>query len=227
MKKLIALLLCLLLVCSSAFAEETQPIYTEDFEDGEHDFYFWGGDGLNDACQLLIEEEDGNHYLRCICNTGDGPNGYIHFLFGPSLRNFDYTCRVVPYIKNPDYNWLKILFRAQDAKSEGLPGGEGGENNSYMFNIWEWRGTFTIKSVKGRKSESNPLAENEDFWFDPDVWYEIRVEARENHIAVYVDDELCVEYTDPEDFRPDGIFGFCSWGANFLIDDISITAVEG
>ena len=39
MKKLLALVLSLMALCCFALAEDVQPIYTEDFEDGAHDVY--------------------------------------------------------------------------------------------------------------------------------------------------------------------------------------------
>lgn len=40
MKKLLALVLCLMAMFCFAMAEDVQPIYTEDFEDGTHELYF-------------------------------------------------------------------------------------------------------------------------------------------------------------------------------------------
>lgn len=220
MKKFFALVLCLTALLCTALAEDTTPIYTEDFEDGVHDIYVTE----NCAPECIAEvrtDDDGNSYLHCVTNTGEGENGYVQIAFGPNLRNFDYTVRVRPYIKNGDYNWMKIVLRGLDGHS-----GDGYENESYLFNIWEWRGCFVIKSTENRQSESTILVENQDFWFDNDTWYTIRVEARETNIKVYVDGELCVEYTDEKDLRPDGIFGLCSWGVNFDVDDICIISYD-
>lgn len=220
MKKLLALVLCLMALCCVALAEDAaQPVYTEDFEDGVHDVALTVN--VEPTCVAELAEEDGNKYLHVVTHTGEGENGYVQVAFGPKLRNFDFTARVRPYIKNPDWNWMKVVFRA-----DGEIGGDGYENESYLFNIWEWRGVFAIKSNSNRKSENTALVENQDFWFDNGTWYTVKVEARENNIKVYVDDALCVEYTDAEDIRPEGIFGFASWGANFDVDDISIISYD-
>lgn len=219
MKKLLALVLCLMAMFCFAVAEEVQPIYTEDFEDGVHDVALTVN--CEPTCVAELAEEDGNKYLHVVTHTGEGENGYVQVAFGPKVRNFDFTARVRPYIKNPDWNWMKVVFRA-----DGDIGGDGYENESYLFNIWEWRGVFAIKSNSNRKSENTALVENQDFWFDNGTWYNVKVEARENNIKVYVDGELCVEYTDEENIRPEGIFGFCSWGANFDVDDISVISYD-
>ena len=223
MKKLLALVLCLLAVFCFAMAEEAQPTYTEDFEDGTHDVYLT--DNCEAGCIAEVAEEDGNKYLHVVTNTGDAENGYVQVAFGPEVRNFDYTVRVRPYIKNPDWNWMKVILRGLDGTTIEMVG-DGYENEAYLFNIWEWRGVFAIKSLQNRKSENTALVENQDFWFDNGTWYTLKVEARENSIRVYVDGELCVEYTDEENIRPEGIFGFCSWGANFDVDDISIVSYD-
>ena len=219
MKKLLALVLCLMALCCFALAEDAQPIYTEDFEDGVTDIVL--SETCEPTCVAEILEEDGNKYLHCVTHTGDDVNGYVQVVFGPDLRNFDYTVRVRPYIKNPDWNWMKVVTRAV-----GDNGGHGYENEAYLFNIWEWRGVFAIKSTIHRMSENTALVENQDFWFDNGTWYTIKVEARENNIKVYVDGELCVEYTDEQDLRPSGIFGFASWGVNFDIDDVVIVSYD-
>ena len=219
MKKLLALVLCLMALCCFALAEEAQPIFTEDFEDGLSDVVL--SVNCEPTCVAEILEEDGNKYLHCVTHTGEGENGYVQLNFGPDLRNFDYTVRIRPYIKNPDWNWMKVVTRAN-----GDIGGDGFENEAYLFNIWEWRGVFAIKSNSNRLSENTALVENQDFWFDNGTWYTIKVEARENNIKVYVDGELCVEYTDEADVRPSGVFGFASWGANFDVDDISIISYD-
>ena len=220
MKKLLTLVLCLMALCSVALAEDApQPIFTEDFEDGVHDVILGP---CEPTCVAEVQTEDnGNKYLHCVTHTGEGDNGYVQLHFGPELRNFDYTVRVRPYIKNPDWNWMKVVLRGLDGKQ-----GSGYENEAYLFDIWEWRGVLAIKSLSNRKSEDNALAENQDFWFENGTWYSLKVEARENNIKVYVDGELCVEYTDEEEIRPSGVFGFCSWGANFDVDDISIISYD-
>jgi len=223
MKKLLALVLCLMAMFCFAMAEDVQPIYTEDFEDGVHDVYLTNN--CEAGCIAEVAEEDGNKYLHFVTNTGDAENGYVQVAFGPELRNFDYTVRVRPYIKNPDWNWMKVILRGLDGTTIEMVG-DGYENEAYLFNIWEWRGVFAIKSLQNRKSENTALVENQDFWFDNGTWYTLKVEARENNIKVYVDGELCVEYTDEENIRPSGIFGFCSWGANFDVDDISIVSYD-
>ena len=223
MKKFLALVLSLMALCCFALAEDVQPIYTEDFEDGAHDVYLTNN--CEAGCIAEVAEEDGNKYLHVVTNTGDAENGYVQVAFGPELRNFDYTVRVRPYIKNPDWNWMKVVLRGLDGTTIEMVG-DGYENEAYLFNIWEWRGVFAIKSLQNRKSENTALVENQDFWFDNGTWYTIKVEARENNIKVYVDGELCVEYTDEENIRPSGIFGFCSWGANFDVDDISIVSYD-
>jgi len=223
MKKLLALVLSLMALCCFALAEDVQPIYTEDFEDGAHDVYLTNN--CEAGCIAEVAEEDGNKYLHVVTNTGEGENGYVQVAFGPDLRNFDYTVRVRPYIKNPDWNWMKVVLRGLDGTTIEMVG-DGYENEAYLFNIWEWRGVFAIKSLQNRKSENTALVENQDFWFDNGTWYTLKVEARENNIKVYVDGELCVEYTDEENIRPSGIFGFCSWGANFDVDDISIVSYD-
>ncbi len=228
MKKLFAMFLCLVLLLPLvACAEESEGVlaYAEDFEDGEHDFRFMGDANEASKCVLELREEDGNRYLHCINSSGEtGDNGFIQVVFGPELRNFDFSFRVRPYIKNPDYNWLKIVFRAYDEHKYGER--SGGENESYLFNIWEWRGVLTIKSFLNRKSESQPVSENEDFWFDNGEWYDILVQARDTTITVFVNGDECVTMTDDADLRPDGIFGYCSWGANFDVDDIEIYSFD-
>ncbi len=220
MKKLLAVILCLMALCCFALAEAPEGLeYAEDFEDGVYDVALT--DNCEPACFIELAEEEGNKYLHVVTHTGDAENGYVQVAFGPELRNFDFCARVRPFIKNPDWNWMKVVFRAV-----GDQGGAGYENESYLFNIWEWRGVFAIKSNINRKSENDALVENQDFWFENGTWYNIRVEARDTNIKVYVDDALCVEYTDEEDLRPEGVFGFCAWGANFDIDDLAIVSYD-
>lgn len=218
MKKLLALVLCLLTLLCVAMAEApVEPVFSEDFEDGIHDVVL--GPCAETCVAEVLTEDNGNKYLHCVTDTGDEVNGHVQVHFGPELRNFDFTARVRPYIKNPDWNWMKVVTR-------GATEGDGFENEAYHFDIWEWRGTFVIKSFLNRKSEYTVLAENQDFWFDNGTWYTIKVEARENNIKVYVDGELCVEYTDEEDLRPSGVFGFAAWGVNFDIDDLVIVSYD-
>mgnify|MGYP000051897663 CR=1 FL=1 len=209
MKKLLALVLCLMAMFCFAMAEDVQPIYTENFEDGTHELYFVASPTDAENCNVTIVEEDGNKYLHCLNSTGEGENGYIQLAFGPELRNFDYTIRVRPYIKNPDHNWIKLVLRGLDGVNYNC---DGYENESYLFNIWEWRGVFTIKSLSKKYSETVPMVENQDFWFDNGTWYTIKVEARDTNFKVYVDGELCADYTDTEDVIKWGVFGLCSWG---------------
>lgn len=172
MKKLLALVLCLMAMFCFAMAEDVQPIYTEDFEDGTHELYFVASPTDAENCNVTIVEEDGNKYLHCLNSTGEGENGYIQLAFGPELRNFDYTIRVRPYIKNPDHNWIKLVLRGLDGVNYNC---DGYENESYLFNIWEWRGVFTIKSLSKKYSETVPMVENHDFWFNNGTWYTIRL----------------------------------------------------
>jgi len=223
MKKLLALVLCLMAMFCFAMAEDVQPIYTEDFEDGTHELYFVASPTDAENCNVTIVEEDGNKYLHCLNSTGEGENGYIQLAFGPELRNFDYTIRVRPYIKNPDHNWIKLVLRGLDGVNYNC---DGYENESYLFNIWEWRGVFTIKSLSKKYSETVPMVENQDFWFDNGTWYTIKVEARDTNFKVYVDGELCADYTDTEDVIKWGVFGLCSWGGNFDVDDITIISYD-
>ena len=148
MKKLLALVLSLMALCCFALAEDVQPIYTEDFEDGVHDVYLTSN--CEAGCIAEVAEEDGNKYLRVVTHTGDAENGYVQVAFGPDLRNFDYTVRVRPYIKNPDWNWMKVVLRGLDGTTIEMVG-DGYENEAYLFNIWEWRGVFAIKSMTSRK----------------------------------------------------------------------------
>lgn len=218
MKKLIALVLCLAALLCTALAEDTAPVFTEDFEGETHQLRLAEG---TDGCVIEVQEEEGNKYLHVVTSSGEEANGYVQVLFGPEVRNFDLSLRVRPFIKNGDYNWMKVVMRALDGQSTA-----GYENEAYLFNIWEWRGCFVIKSLEHRQSESSILVENQDFWFDNGTWYTINVEARDTNFKVYVDGELCVEYTDEKDLRPEGIFTLCSWGVNFDVDDISIVSYD-
>ena len=218
MKKWFALLFMVCMMASVALAEEGGTVvYTEDFEGEECSVVLW--DETTGTIEV-VEDEDGNHVLMCVTNTGDDVNGYFHAIFGPQVGDFDLTMRVRPdNIKNPDYNWMKICSRAYVAEGE-----DGGENESYIFEIWDWRGAFSIKSTVNRRSETKKLDENQDFWFINGEWYDVRIEARGSTLTVYVDDKECVSLTDPDDLFMEGAFALCSWGVNFSVDDIVVTA---
>ncbi|MBE5787432.1 MAG: hypothetical protein E7324_07835 [Clostridiales bacterium] len=226
MKKLLSLVLFLCLAALlpvASFAEEAiEPavVFAEDFEDGEHEIVMMHTSG---EAAINVLEEDGNKYLQVIRDTGDGDNGFSRITFGPEVRNFDYTVKVRPHIKNPDWNCMYILYRGNDQAANG---GRVIEEKSYENQIWEWRITFSMEDMDQRIVRTDILVENQDFWFDNDVWYEIKVEARENNIKVYVDGELATEWTDELDLNPKGIFGFTSWGASYDIDDIEVISYD-
>lgn len=214
MKKIMVVLLALTLLFSSfTMAEETNITYDfeEDFENYVDSMVVEQGAGT-----ITILEEEGNHFMRCITNAGEADNGYFHCQYGPVVEDFDLELRVRPYnIKNPDYHWIKICYRAD-------PGPIKGEREAYIFEIWDWRGNLVKKSDSQRITEAKKYVENEDFYFDGDTWYSIRIEGRDNTFTCWVDDELLGTMVDDGYFRNDGSFALCSWGADFDIDDIRV-----
>lgn len=223
MKKLFAVVLTvtmLLTVCPlSVFAATAGTVvYQEDFQSGKTDIVAWNDDP-SQVGHVSIATEGSNKFLKCVTSTGDGANGYTATApFGTSLKDFDLECSVRPdNIKNPDYNWMKIAFHA-DKKQ--------GENESYIFEIWGWRGAMSIKSTAHRQSETTKKAENQDFTFDNGVWHKVKIEGRGNTYTVYVDDKKCVSMTDASSFFKEGYFTFASWGVNFSVDNIKVTSYD-
>lgn len=192
-------------------------VYSEDFQDNTTDIQVWGEDPAVVGTMTIVSEGS-NKLLKCVTSTGDGENGYTHTAFGPALKEFDFECRLRPdNIKNPDFNWIKVLFRASP---------EAGENESYIFEVWDWRAAMSIKSSANRKSESKKLAENQDVIFENGKWYTIKVEGRGNQFTVYVNGSKCITMADSSSLFKEGIFGFASWGSNFSVDDIKITSYD-
>lgn len=214
-----------------AVAEDTGTVlYEHDFEDGIIDFSnnIPDSDGTGE-----IVEEDGNKFLKLTTHTGEGENGYLHF-WGPFAKDgetltldmkgdWDYTLRVRPdYIKNPDHNWIKICFNAQDGVWE---------NACYMFEMWQWRGKIAIKDQStGLDDLNNPLVEgmeNETREFYDGDWYNLKISRRGDTFSVYVDGQLNVYMTDADRHFDGGTIVFCSWGANYSVDDLKVVGYEG
>ena len=222
MKKCLLWLLSLAMltgVISSGFMVSAAGavVYSEDFQDNTTDIVVWGEDPAV-VGTMTIASEGSNKLLKCVTSTGDGENGYTHTAFGPALKEFDFEFRMRPdNIKNPDFNWIKVLFRASP---------EAGENESYIFEVWDWRAAMSIKSTANKKSENKKLTENQDFIFENGKWYTIKVEGRGNQFTVYVNGKKCTTMTDSSNLFKEGIFGFASWGANFSVDDIKITSFD-
>ncbi len=233
-KRLLALvgaaMLILSLMLPVSAADTGTVLYEEDFESGKNEFINQNPE--NDGTSEIVEE-NGNKFLRMTTNTGDGDNGYLHF-WGPyaedgtTLRlnmtgDWDYTLRVLPdFIKNPDHNWIKICVNAQD----GL-----WENACYMFEMWQWRGKIAVKdNANGLNDLNNTLVdgmENENFEFNDGYWYNVKISRRGNTISVYVGNQLCVYMTDADSRFDGGTIVFCSWGANYSVDDLKVVGYEG
>ena len=204
-------------VATVSAADSGTVVYSEDFQDNATDIQVWGTDP-SVVGTMTIATEGTNKFLKCVTSTGDGENGYTHTAFGPTLRNFDFECRFRPdNIKNPDYNWAKILFRADS---------QLGENKSYIFELWGWRAAMSVKDAADRKSETTKVAENQDITFDNGTWYTIKISGRDTKFTVYVNNQKACERTDSTDLLKEGIFGFASWGTNFSVDDIKITSYD-
>lgn len=224
-----ALSMSLILPMAAAAENAGQVLYEQNFESGKNEFINTNPE--NDGTSSIVEE-NGNKFLQLVTNNGDEANGYLHF-WGPMAEDgslalnmegdWDYTLRVRPdYIKNPDHNWIKICTAAQDGKWE---------NACYMFEMWQWRGKIAIKENDiGLNDLNNPLVEgmeNEGFEFNDGIWYNVKMSRRANKISVYVNDKLCVYMTDEENRFQGGTIAFCSWGANFSVDDLKVVGYTG
>lgn len=234
-KRVLSLLSVLSLVAMLAMptiaADTTGTVlYEEDFESGT--IAFMNQSPENDGTCSIVEE-NGNKFLQLVTNTFESENGYLHF-WGPYAEDgetlqlnmtgdWDYTLRVRPdYIKNPDHNWAKICVNAQD----GL-----WENACYMFEMWQWRGKIAVKdNANGLNDLNNAFVEgmeNENYEFNDGIWYDLKISRRGNKISVYVNDILNVYMTDNDARWDGGTIVFCSWGANFSVDDLKVVGYEG
>lgn len=225
-----ALALSLSLILPTAAEDTGTVLYEQDFEDGTSDIINTLPE--NNGTSEIVEE-NGNKFLKLTTNNGDEPNGYLQF-WGPyeegsdelaldMTGDWDYTLRVRPdYIKNPDHNWIKICVNAQD----GI-----WENACYMFEMWQWRGKIAVKDqAAGLDDLNNPVVEgmeNEDLGFSDGIWYSLKISRRGNTISVYVNDQLNVYMTDEDSRFDGGTIVFCSWGANFSVDDLKVVGYEG
>ncbi len=195
--------------------------YTEDFEDGVADT-FQAGEQANPGTYEVVEE-DGNHVCKLKLFMVDSDNGYVHYVFGPTVGDyFIYTLRYrSDKNQNPDYCWAKICYRCLTGDREGVG---HGESECYQLDIWQWRAAQAIKSPAHFRGSINEQVqtENQDFTFDDGSWYDIRIEGRKNNFKTYVDGSLVFDWTDTKNYFPEGNFAFCAWGDNFSVDDIKI-----
>ena len=82
-------------------------------------------------------------------------------------------------------------------------------------------GGLYLHKTANQWSEDVPLIGNEQP-YNPNQWYDLKVELEEGNIKVYVDDELMIDYTDPEPLLNGSIAFETLENAEIYIDEVYV-----
>ncbi len=185
-----------------SFCDNFEGMFCDDFEDGLDPAWQETGDEctwtINDG---ILSTSNSGYEKWCIKTIGN--NGWHDYDFEADVKGNDGVDKVLVFRYQDDQNYYAINLRS-DYPAAGI--------DEITFDKMIGGVYFADVAVQPYSSQNN-------------VWYRLKVRCVGNYFQIYVDDNLVLEYLDPDDLYPSGGIGVACWTGYHGSCDISFDNV--